>query len=153
MKFLSYFLVVCFLHSCASASENNSMDKFIGLWETHNSESDMYEEWTKVNDSLMYGKSYVMNDGDTMIFERIELRKENKDVFYIPTVKDQNNNQPVRFQMTISNDTVFTFENNEHDFPKKITYRFVTDDSLVARLDGLQEGEIKKVELYFHRVK
>ena len=62
-------------------------------------------------------------------------------VTYTPTVQGQNDNMPVTFTMTSKTDDAMTFENPEHDYPKKIVYRKVSADSLVAEISGVQQGK------------
>jgi hypothetical protein len=65
---------------------------------------------------------------------RLEQRKN--DLFYIVSVPNQNEEQPVAFKLTSSTIDYLVFENPEHDFPKKITYKLVTKDSLYAEISG-----------------
>ena len=64
----------------------------------------MYESWVKQNDSVLIGKSYMFKGKDTVIFESVQLVQEQANLFYIPTVKNQDNGLRVRFSLkTISN--------------------------------------------------
>jgi hypothetical protein len=139
--------------ACTSKKPQNKFDQFSGLWQTNNSETDIYESWKKIDDSTLYGKSYAMNGPDTMIFENIQLKIEGNNALYIPTVTDQNEGKAIPFKMTRSTDTSFTFENAEHDFPQKITYRFIKKDSLVATVEGIVKGELRMEEFFYHRIK
>ena len=101
----------------------------------------------------MHGKGFMMRGVDSMVNERIVLKKEGDSVMYIPTVAGQNNALPVPFKLKSSNDSVFIFENPAHDFPQRIIYRFVNNDSLVARLESNNEGVERYFELFFRRIK
>jgi hypothetical protein len=147
--------MILFLAACTSKTEEDPLHRFeklSGLWQTHNSEADIYEEWTKASDSVMYGKSYVLNETDTIINERIELKKIGNEFFYIPTVTGQNNNQPVQFKLINNTDSLLVFDNPDHDFPQRIMYRFYGKDSIVARVQGIVKGELQFEEFYFRRV-
>jgi hypothetical protein len=153
-QFLS-LLLISLLAACTSKDPFQRFDKFSGLWQAHDSETYLYEEWSKAkkNSMTMYGKTYTLNGSDSIVYERMELRQKGEDVFYIPTTRDQNNNQPVPFKLIFSNDSSFTFENRQHDFPQRIIYRFITNDSLVGRIEGTNRGEEMSQEFYYHRVK
>jgi hypothetical protein len=153
MKQLMPVLFACLLAACSSKDPFTKLEKLSGLWQTNNSETDLYEQWSKAKGNTMYGKSYTMNGTDSIVYERVEIRKEGEDVFYIPTVKDQNNNQPVSFKLVSSTDSSFTFENKQHDFPQRVIYRFVGKDSLVGRIEGNNKGEDQSQEFYYRRVK
>lgn len=156
MKTLLSIAVFTVLYACNGASEKeplNRFEKLSGLWQAHNSETYVYEEWSKPANGVMYGKGYVLNESDTIMNERIELKKIGDSVFYIPTVVGQNNNQPVRFKLISNSDSAFVFENPDHDFPQRITYRFIGKDSITARVQGIINGEPRSEELYYSRIK
>jgi hypothetical protein len=158
-----YSLIVIslfFLFSCKSpveterntienTTEKNTIDKrllnkavwLIGTWENRTSDGSIYETWEIVNDSVYAGKSYAANDMDTMVFETVQLRQKQENLYYIPSVANQNNSQPVSFKSTSVTENILVFENPEHDFPQKITYTRVNKDSLVAEISGELNGK------------
>lgn len=78
---------------------------------------------------------------DSIPLESIVLKKEGDDIFYIPTVKGQNNDQPVKFKLTSSSANQLVFENPAHDFPQKISYTLETEGSLMAEISGIVNGQ------------
>ena len=44
------------------------------------------------------------------------------------------------------------FENLQHDFPQKISYQNIQNDSLIALVSGIQNGVAKKYEIPMRRV-
>jgi len=108
------------------------------------------EEWKKVDKNYLQNRGYMIRGADTIVSERVALTKTKDGIFYTSTVEDQNNKQPIAFTMTKSESNVFVFENPEHDFPKRIVYRFITNDSLYAFIDdGTEAG--KKQNFYYKR--
>lgn len=148
-----FVVFVLFLAGCTSNDPYKKMNRLSGLWQMNTDEGTLYEEWSKQKGNAMFGKSYMMNGTDSMVFERVELAKKDSGVYYIPMVKDQNQSRPVYFKMTSSSDTSFTFENKLHDFPQRIIYRFVGKDSIVARIEGDNKGELQYQEYFYSRVK
>jgi hypothetical protein len=124
-----------------------------GLWRMDKPNGALFEEWKKINNELLQGRSFILKENDTIVLEQIRLAKEGDEVFYIPSVKDQNSGQPVTFTMLSSKKNQFTFENKSHDFPQRIIYRFVNNDSVVARIEGVVKGKEKWSEFYYTRVK
>jgi hypothetical protein len=69
----------------------------------------------------------------------MEIKDEQ--VLYIPIVKGQNNDQPVVFLLTKQTPKQLVFENPKHDYPQKIVYKKVNENSLVATISGIQQGK------------
>ncbi len=100
----------------------NKLNWMLGKWKTESKESLQFEEWHKVSPVKYEGISYKINNSDTIVSEKLLLIIEGENIFYIPTVFDQNNAQPIKFKMSTLERNYVSFENKEHDFPKKIEY-------------------------------
>jgi len=124
-----------------------------GTWENKTRKGSIYETWTKSGQNEFSGKSYSVKDKDTIIFENIRLVRENKKLFYIPTVKNQNDGQPVRFVAKTISENQLVFENPQHDFPQIIAYTKITSDSLIAEISGTKNGQKRKQTFPMKRVK
>ncbi len=125
----------------------------IGTWENKTQRGSMYETWTKINEAEFSGKSYMLKEKDTTVFETISLVQENDNVFYIPTVKNQNNGLPVRFSLKTITESAMVFENPEHDFPQIISYNKINADSLIAEISGRINGQERTQKFPMKRVK
>jgi hypothetical protein len=112
-----------------------------GTWEYKTARGSLFETWDLVHDSSLQGRSYRVRENDTLPMETIRLVKERDTLFYIPTVPDQNNGEPVRFAATVVKDNELLFTNPAHDFPQWISYRLVRPDSLVASIGGTVQGQ------------
>lgn len=129
-----------------SAAQTNSLSDarwLLGRWENQTQRGKMVEEWSKLNDSTFAGRSYMITATDSISLESILLKKEGNDLYYIPTVKGQNNDQPVKFKLTSSNTTSLVFENPAHDFPQKISYILEAEKSLMAEISGMMNGQTR----------
>ena len=113
----------------------------IGQWQNSSSEGNATETWNKLNDSTFRGESYFVVGKDTVSSETIGLEQRGKELFYIPTIKEQNGGQPVKFTLTNSSNNQLIFENPKHDFPQKISYTKISTDSLLAEISGIVEGK------------
>lgn len=116
----------------------------IGTWESKTPRGSLFENWKKISDNEFAGKSYILKNGDTTIFESIRIVEEEKQLFYIPIVKDQNGGQPVRFKLKQLTDSQMIFENLQHDFPQQISYSRIGTDSLLAQISGTKNGKDRK---------
>lgn len=146
MKKISLLLLIALVSfSCKKESKKNELiatDWLLGSWENISENGTMQENWEKTNDSLYEGASYYIKGKDTLNSEKIELLQKDDQILYIPTVKGQNNDQPVVFLLTKKTAKQLVFENPNHDYPKKITYNLITKDSLVATISGTQQGKL-----------
>ena len=143
-KVILLLIVTTAIIACKKSEKQNKLqiaDWLIGTWENKSDEGNMIETWTKTNDSLYVGASYFIREKDTLHSESIKLTRNADAVLYVSTVKGQNNNQPVTFQLTKQTPKQLVFENPKHDFPKKIVYQQITADSLVAAISGMQQGK------------
>lgn len=120
------------------------MEWLIGTWENKTQKGSIYETWQKIDDTELSGKSYVLRGKDTIIFENIRIAERQGNLLYIPSVKNQNNGQPVSFTLNESSLNTFVFKNTEHDFPQVISYNKITPDSLLAEISGTKNGQFQK---------
>ncbi len=125
----------------------------IGKWQSISAEGLMQEIWIKKDDSTFIGSSFFIVGKDTVSSECISLEERGKELFYIPTVKNQNEGKPIIFTLTSLNSNQLVFENPNHDFPQKITYIQVTSDSLVATISGVINGKEKSQDFPMARAK
>lgn len=140
---------------CCWTIQKNNIKKagwLVGTWENKTKKGSIYETWTKVNNTELLGKSYMLKEKDTVIFETVKLLQEKNNLFYIPTVKDQNNSMPVKFTLTKGTDKLLVFENPQHDFPQKISYTKINADSLVAQISGLINGKERQQTFPMKRI-
>lgn len=121
-----------------------------GTWKMTTKRGAICEEWKKVNDNHLQSKSYFIKGADTLVNERVALTNTKDGVFYTSTVEDQNNKEPIAFKMTSADNNRFVFENPQHDFPKRIVYKFITADSIHAFIDdGTETG--KRQNFYYKK--
>lgn len=123
-----------------------------GKWIMKTKKGFIGEEWIKINDDYLQNKGFFVKGTDTVVTERVSLRKTTEGIFYTSTVEDQNNKQPVSFKLTSSDKQVFIFENPSHDFPKRIIYELVSADSIHAYIDGGADAATKRQDFYYHKV-
>lgn len=116
-------------------------DWLIGKWEYDTPEGTLTETWAKVNDSTFTGSSYFIKAKDTVHSETIKLQQNGEILIYNATVKGQNNDSAVPFELTNSNEKALVFENPKHDYPQKITYTKGANNTLTAEISGKLQGK------------
>jgi len=118
----------------------------IGTWVQDTAKGSVYESWSQQNDSTLLGKSYKINQMDTMVFETIKLAEKSGKLYYIPTVSNQNQGEPVKFTLVNLSDTAMVFENATHDFPQVIQYKKQGGDALLAEIRGKRGKEERTIQ-------
>ncbi|OCK52965.1 hypothetical protein BA768_10020 [Chryseobacterium sp. CBo1] len=150
-KIVKISLVGAFIMLCSCTSKNlHSIERvewLIGTWEHRTSQGSIYEVWKKVDGKELKGKSYMIKNNDTIVFETLRLVQENGILSYIPIVKDQNGGTPVHFKERAMSENHMVFENTMHDFPQSISYLKISEDSLKAEISGIKNG--KQERRYF----
>lgn len=125
-----------------------------GSWQMQTRRGMIVEKWVPSNDSSYAGESKMIRaDGTEIPLEKIELVFRNGVYYYIPTVRNQNGEQAVEFKITSHNESGFVAENPQHDFPKRIRYTLVNNDSIHAVIDDGMEAPVKKSNFYYSRKK
>jgi hypothetical protein len=114
----------------------------LGEWEKTDSLGTLKEIWISKDDSTFVGQSYyIQNEKDTLHNEQIGLTQSGEHLIYTTTVKGENNDISVPFQMTRDFDSLLVFENPKHVYPRKIQYRLEKNGNLVATVSGKQSGK------------
>lgn len=121
-------------------------DWLIGRWEGSSGKSNTTEVWVKNNDSTLYASSYTIRDTDTIISENMVLDQRADSLYLVITAKNQNDNKPITFTLTGFAANKYIFENPEHDFPTRIIYNKINDDSLLAEVSGPIDGKTTILE-------
>ncbi len=113
----------------------------LGSWKGVIGQGVSVENWYQQDDSTFAGGGVFIKGGVNLSEEQLQLVQKGEELYYIPTVKDQNGSQPVPFKMTKLTDREMVFENPKHDFPTKIKYTRYSSDSLVAEISGPVKGQ------------
>jgi len=154
-KYIAIIITFFTLNACLSVKNQpiNSTKWLIGTWENQTKKGAIYESWVKISDTELSGRSYKIQENDTIVFETIQLFQQEDKLFFIPKVKNQNNNQSIRFLSTFVSKDKMVFENQEHDFPQIISYSKIEKDSLVAITSGIENNEKRQIKFAMRKVK
>ncbi|MEJ8817737.1 DUF6265 family protein [Lacibacter sp. H407] len=155
IAFLLLVSVCSFLPDLSGITANMKSFKWLqGSWQMQTRRGIIVEKWAVANDSTLAGESMMTgSDGTEIPLEKIQLAFRNGSYYYIPTVRNQNGEQPVEFKITSYSETGFVAENTQHDFPKRISYTLVNSDSIHAVIDDGAAAPVKKSNFYYSRKK
>lgn len=137
-KFI-FLLLILFLAlpAAAQTAKLSDIGEFLkGTWKINDKER--YEQWIVSADKLS-GRGFNRDKGLEKVYETLEIRLVDGKVNYLATVPDQNDGRTIAFSMTNSSVNELTFENPDHDFPKKIVYKKISPAEISVSVFG--EGE------------
>jgi len=121
--------------SAAATHKISDLAWIAGDWQTPaGGRRQVDEHWTAPAGGVMMGMSRTVA-GDKMIeFEYLRIVERADGVFYIahPNARTPG----TEFKLTKLTTDLATFENPQHDFPKRIHYKKNADGSLTASIDG-----------------
>ena len=152
MKY-SALLLLIILFSCTNAKQKEfeQFSRLVGKWEMKKGSTEFIETWKQVNDTLFEGTSKMTMDGKILFSEDLQLVLTNDSIYYIPTVSYQNDQEEVRFALKSATKDTWVFENKTHDFPQEISYVFKDNDSLIATVQGMENGRSQKIDFRLKR--
>lgn len=81
----------------------------------------------------------------------MHLNELNGDILFIPIGFGEENNTKVAFKLISADNNTFVFENKEHDFPFRIVYKSLSNDKILAWIEGSVNGQFKKIEYPYAR--
>ena len=117
-----------------------SFDFLIGKWEADFGKFKYYEEWQKETDKLS-GNGYRIKESQKFDGGKLLLINIHGYISYIATVGKQ---QPILFALVKSGENKYVFENKEHDFPQRIIYQLINNDTLQVLVEGNLKGEFSQ---------
>ena len=123
-------------YSQASQPVNlGKLEWLVGKWNRTNAKEDQtgVENWTKVSPVKLSGSGITLKGGDTIFSETLQIIVRNDRIYYVADVEE--NTEPVYFECTEITGKGIVFENEAHDFPKKITYT-LTGNQLKVVVSG-----------------
>jgi hypothetical protein len=136
-----------------TTNEFKPLHGLTGLWKMDGKRGAIYEEWQVSGDNQLTGRSYKINNNDTILLENVVISLQGNAIFYTPVVRDQNNRQPVPFKLISYNNNKYVFENKEHDYPQRVIYELVSANDLRARIEGSKGGKEMGSDFVYSRLK
>lgn len=140
------------LHLNAYAQEPAlaSMAWLSGCWAAESGEPGSEEHWLSPAGGTMLGIGRTVKKGKTMQHEFLQIRSnaEGK-LVYIALPSGQ---KEASFVAISQSEGAITFENLQHDFPQRVSYRLMPGDKLAARIEGMRNGALRGIDFPMKRV-
>ncbi|MGV9014015.1 MAG: DUF6265 family protein [Flavobacteriales bacterium] len=147
MKFVLLGILMLAM-STAMAQSNTPLLPFQGTWEGTVNGHRYVEQWTCANG--MCDGSATSYRGDTISMTETTRIMEFAGHWLFLVWVDAG--PAVAFTRTVANDSTWTFENKQHDFPQRISYT-VSADTLDAHIAGPGEDGEMRLDFHLKRVK
>jgi hypothetical protein len=135
------------IFSCSQPSEKQ-FSWIEGKWVQSNGEANFHEEWTRVNDTLLIGKGFIIDGIDSLFSEKLSLLTSGDQTIYRV---EMTTGRIADFKLTENSADKLVFEMPENDFPSKISYTKKSETELVVLLEGSENGKEIKDELVFSK--
>jgi len=135
--------------TCFYAWSNNTcktidqISWIVGDWQqttaTKTSSKTAYESWLKVSENTLEGIGLTLDQNDKVVFqESLRIVAMQDQLYYLAKVA--NNDLPVAFKAVSCDETHVKFQNQSHDFPNVIHYRFSQQGLHVDVTDNQGKG-------------
>lgn len=148
MKIL--FILIISFNISIFAQDKEIKNLFEGKWKMESGKTEIYEEWTVVNDDELKAEAYTIIGNNKKITELLYIKKFGNHWAYIGIPGKQ---KPTLFTLLSFEGNQFIFENKEHDFPQRIIYYFFDEGKLTATVEGEVDGKLKHEVFNFTLVK
>lgn len=147
-------LACCVFSFSEKDRQDHPFDWLVGTWTMNKKDGVLSESWKREMAGYYAGESIMTKpDGKTVPLETIKIFKKDNHYIYMPLVPDQNFGKTVEFRITSLEKSGFVAENPDHDFPKRISYKLITADSLHAWIDDGRSVPLKRSDFYYSRQK
>lgn len=142
-------LLLSLLPALASA-DLDELTWLAGCWSSTDGEAGSGEVWTAPAGGSMLGLARTVRDGRTVAVEFLQIRERDDgtaELIALPSGQGE-----TRFRLLESSSRHVLFENPDHDFPQRVSYRLDAPGHLSAAIEGEESGRTRRVSFPLRRV-
>lgn len=99
---------------------------------------------------LMLGMARTLKNGRVVEFEFMQIRADAEG--RLSFIAQPQGRPPTEFRLLRQAENEAVFENAAHDFPQRVLYRHEAVDRLVARIEGLRNGQPRGIDFPMQRM-
>lgn len=145
-----FFVGVCLVAISAEERQPTIQDLtwLTGCWENTTGQRQRDETWSKVAGGTLLGVGRAVVNGKTTEYEFMRIHQEADGLYFTA----QPSGQPqATFKLKSLHNKEAIFENPQHDFPHRVSYRLTADGALQARIEGVMNGKARGIDFPFKR--
>jgi len=120
-----------------------------GCWELSSPGRTVEEQWMAPRGGTMLGVGRTVRDGQLAEYELVLIRERGDGLSYEAHPSGQ---EPALFMSAALGERTIVFENLRHDFPQRVGYERKDAGRLVAFVEGLQDGQPRRLEFDYRKV-
>ena len=129
--------------SGATAAAISQLDWLSGYWSAREGKASSEEFWLPASGQMMLGLHRDIFSSGTTFFEFLRIAETDAGLSYFASPKGR---PAIEFKAIRLDSASATFENPDHDFPQRIIYTLDSDTTLLMRIEGMSQGEVKSSE-------
>ena len=143
--------VACVLpHTMLSQGSVQDAGWLAGCWEMSRGTTTIHEQWMSPKGGLMMGMSRTVVGDSAREYEQLRIERRATGIAYVAFPSGQSE---AAFLATEFTDSMWVFNNPTHDFPQQISYRRVSKDSVIARIEGVNRGQPRAINFPMRRMR
>jgi hypothetical protein len=119
-----------------------------GCWERTSGDRQVEEQWMTPRGGTMLGMGRTVVGDKTSESEQMQIREDAGQLVFTAKPSGQ---EEASFRSLSLTATSVVFENQSHDFPQRVIYRRQADGSLLARIEGEENGKARGVDFPMQR--
>jgi hypothetical protein len=126
-----------------------------GCWGGKVNGRDFREQWMPLRGNTLVGIGSTEFEGKLSSYEYLRIESRADGIFYVALPSGQKE-EAFKLVSAVKDDrdksSTFTFENPQHDFPQRISYRRGTEGWLYATVEGKTQGQDRQVTYPYRRI-
>lgn len=150
MKIVLWLIVCCSVCDAQQVKSVNRLSWFSGFWRMETGNRLIDEFWTPVVNNRMEGNSVTKINGKITDQETIVIDQDSTGGIYYRAKPSRQ--KGTSFALVSLDSMKAVFENMKHDFPQRIIYRKISDDSLIASIEGIVKKKNKTIFFNYRKV-
>ncbi len=123
-----------------------------GQWAVQPHESGTIEEWVRDGEHTMKAEIFKLYGDDRLVFDNMTIKCHNEEVIMELNAIMGKYKVKAGFKLSEQTEDFMVFENPVTDYPNKISYRKVGNDTVVVNVSG-RSPEISSMDAELVRIK
>ena len=151
MKILLHIFLLVFSLACTSGKVKNkskddpsetkinsisNLNWLKGSWIFTDGKNSFHEKWKSESDSSFIGYGFVLSGNDTVEIENLSLHLINNQLIYSVSTSKDKKVISSKFVLASSGSGIYSFENLQYDFPKRIRYKNISETEMEVIIDA-----------------